>query len=145
MNLYYNNRPGELSDLVNCWSKWHKAGSAQLAPGQTEATLSLPLPVAALNLMVEFDTFHVADQSAAQETLQCPRCVRVCLSPPPLTAGTLPMPSSSCLFPRRWSRAVAPSARRRFPTSRHKNLKKHRVEPFPSPYRLSASLSTPIP
>lgn len=76
VNLYYNNRPGELSDLVNCWPKWQKAGSAQLAPGQTEATLSLPLPVAALNLMVEFDTFHVAEQSAAQETLQCPRCSR---------------------------------------------------------------------
>jgi E3 ubiquitin-protein ligase UBR4 len=76
VNLYYNNRPAELSDLANCWPKWHRAGTVQLTPGQTEATLALPLPVAACNLMVEFDAFYVAEQSAAQETLQCPRCSR---------------------------------------------------------------------
>eukprot|EP00959_Pyramimonas_sp_CCMP1952_P066042 1378946-Pyramimonas_sp.AAC.3 len=70
VNIYTNNRPAELSELVNNWAKWRKVGQVALRPGQLEAKVELLVPVAASNVMVEFDTFHVSLQAAAQEVLQ---------------------------------------------------------------------------
>ncbi|KAK3280427.1 hypothetical protein CYMTET_11725 [Cymbomonas tetramitiformis] len=77
LHIYYNNRPGELSELKNNWSAWHRVATCSLRPAQTELKVDLLLPITACNLMVELDSFHFSLQASAQEVVQCPRCSRV--------------------------------------------------------------------
>ena len=64
---------------VSCWQM--QCGTLNLKPYQSQAKLSLVVPVSASCIMLEFASFWQNLSASSAEVLQCPRCSQIVSHP----------------------------------------------------------------
>ena len=79
VSVFFTTRP--LSDSLKSdhyASKWQKIATLNLARGGSRASVSLPQPIVAANIRIEFTDFYdrPGDKDKGSMVLHCPRCTR---------------------------------------------------------------------
>lgn len=61
VSLYVNNKQGmDLAEMKNNWPIWKKVTEIQVDTSQKVSSFSLPLPVTASNILIEFNTANLS-------------------------------------------------------------------------------------
>jgi len=76
VELFYNNKTiTDMNTLKNNSRLWRSLGTFQMRPMQNELSCVLYMPITAMNLKIQFSSFH--ESATGSEKLICPRCSRI--------------------------------------------------------------------